>query len=83
MCVGGSMELNQKPHQRHQWCERYQLNLWSVAAIAGSAHTVDREIFVVKIFSYTMAGTKIKRRKIMRVYNVNVVRGRLYENYLT
>ena len=25
-----------------------------------------------------MAGTKI-----MRVYNVNVVRGRLYENYLT
>ena len=30
-----------------------------------------------------MAGMKIKRTKIMRVYNVNVVRGRLYENYLT
>ena len=30
-----------------------------------------------------MAGTKIKRTKNTRIYNVDVVRGRLYENYLT
>ena len=28
-----------------------------------------------------MAGTKIKRTKNTPIYNVNVVRGRLYENY--
>ena len=43
---------------------------------------VNREIFV-KIFSDSMASAKIKRMKIMRTINDNVVRGRLSENYLT
>ena len=45
--------------------------------------TVNREIFVVKIFLDSMASPKIKRTKIMRIINDNAVRGRLSENYLT
>ena len=45
--------------------------------------TVNREIFVVKIFSDSMASAKIKCMKIMRIINDNAVRGRLSENYLT
>ena len=46
-------------------------------------YTVNREIFVVKIFSDSMASVKIKRMKIICIINDNVVRGRLSENYLT
>ena len=42
--------------------------------------TVNREIFVVKIFSDSMDSAKIKRTKIMRD---NAVQGALSENYLT
>ena len=45
--------------------------------------TVNWEIFVVKIFSDSMASAKIKRMKIMRIINDNAVRGCLSENYLT
>ena len=47
------------------------------------AYTVNWEIFVVKIFSDSMASAKIKRTKIMCIINDNSVRGRLSENYLT
>ena len=49
-------------------------------------HTVNREIFVVGIFSYSMLCAKIKRTKLKRtrIINVNVHdKGRLYENYST
>ena len=46
-------------------------------------NTVNREIFVVKIFSDSMASPKIKRTKIMHIINDNAVRGRLSKNYLT
>ena len=51
--------------------------------LSGSPHTVNRKIFVVKIFSDSMGSAKIKRTNIMRIINANVVRGRLSENYLT
>ena len=47
------------------------------------ANTVNREIFIVKIFLDSMASVKIKCTKIMHIINYNVVRGRLSENYLT
>ena len=37
-------------------------------------NTVNREIFVVKIFSDSVASAKIKRRKSMRIINDNAVR---------
>ena len=46
-------------------------------------YTVNREIFIVKIFSDRMGNTKIKRTKIMCIINTNAVRGRLSEDYLT
>ena len=46
----------------------------------GYCLTINREIFVLKIF---LASAKIKRTKIMHTINDNVVRGRLSENYLT
>ena len=46
-------------------------------------HIVNREIFVVKIFSDSMASAKIKRTKIMHIINNKAIRGRLSENYLT
>ena len=45
--------------------------------------TVNLEIFIVKIFSDSMASAKIKHTKIMHIINDNAVRGRLSENYLT
>ena len=45
--------------------------------------TVNQEIFVVKIFSDSMASAQIKCTKIMRIINDNAVQGRLPENYLT
>ena len=44
------------------------------------ANTVNREIFIVKIFLDSMASVKIERTKIMHIINDNVVRGRLSEN---
>ena len=44
---------------------------------------VNREIFVVKIFSDSMASAKIKCMEIMRIINNNAVRGHLSENDLT
>ena len=46
-------------------------------------NTVNREIFIVKIFSDSMASAKIKRTIIMHIINDNAVRGRLSKNYLT
>ena len=49
-------------------------------------YTVNREIFIVEIFSYSTLCTKIKRTKLicMRIININVHgKGRLYENYST
>ena len=48
-----------------------------------SSITVDREIFAVKIFSDSMASSKIKGAKIMRIINDSVVKACLSENYLT
>ena len=45
--------------------------------------TVNRKIFVVKIFSDSMGCVKIKRTNIMHINNANTVRGRLSENCLT
>ncbi len=45
--------------------------------------TVNREIFVVKIFSDRLTSTKIKHTKTVRTINANAVRGRLSEIYLT
>ena len=45
--------------------------------------TVNREYFVVKIFSDSLACAKIKRTKYIRNINDNAVQGRLSENYLT
>ena len=49
----------------------------------GCIITVNREYFDVKIFSDSMACTKIKRTKYIRNINDNAVQGRLSENYLT
>jgi hypothetical protein len=46
-------------------------------------NTVNREIFVVKIFSDRVISTKIKRTKSVRIINANAVRGCLSENYFT
>ena len=46
-------------------------------------HTVNREYFVVKIFSESLACAKIKCTKYMSNINDNVVQGRLSKNYLT
>ncbi len=46
-------------------------------------YTVNRQIFVVKIFSDRLTSTKIKHTKIVCIINANAVRGRLSENYLT
>ena len=45
-------------------------------------HTVNREYFVVKIISDSLACAIIKRTKCMRNINDNAVQGRLSENYL-
>ena len=45
--------------------------------------TVNREYFVVKIFSDSLDCAKIKRTKYVRNINDNAVQGRLSENYLT
>ena len=45
--------------------------------------TINRKIFVVKIFSDGMDNAKIIRTKIMHIINDNAVRGCLSENYLT
>ena len=45
--------------------------------------TVNCEYFDVKIFSDSMACTKIKHTKYMRNINDNAVQGRLSEHYLT
>ena len=57
----------------------------NMSIINGSSQlgTVNREYFVVKIFSDSMACTKIKLTKYMRNINDNAVQGRLSENYLT
>ena len=44
---------------------------------------VNREIFIVKTFSDSMASAKIKRTKIMCIINDDAVRGHLSKNYLT
>ena len=46
-----------------------------------SANTVNREIFVAKIFSDRTGNVKIKCTKIMHIINANAVRGRLSENW--
>ena len=46
-------------------------------------YTVNREYFDVKIFSDSMACTKIKRTKFMHDINDNAVQGHLSENDLT
>ena len=46
-------------------------------------NTVNREYFVVKIFSDSLACAKIKHTKYIRNINDNAVQGRLSENYLT
>jgi hypothetical protein len=47
------------------------------------AYTVNREIFVVKLFSDRVISTKNKHTKSVRIINANAVRGRLSENYFT
>ena len=46
------------------------------------SNTVNRKMFVVKIFSDSMGSAKIKRMNIMHIINANVLRGRLSGNYL-
>ena len=45
--------------------------------------TVNLEIFVVKIFSGSMAATKINLTKLACTINANAVRGRSYEKFFT
>ena len=45
--------------------------------------TVNREYFVVKIFSDSLACVKIKHAKYIRNINDNAVQDHLSENYLT
>ena len=59
-------------------CEPEVVYTYSIIII----YTVNHEIFVFKIFLDSMRNVKIKCTKIMCIINV-VVRGRLFENYLT
>ena len=49
----------------------------------GRHNTVNREIFVVKIFLESMASPNIKHAKFTHIINDNAVRSRLSENYST
>jgi hypothetical protein len=61
----------------------YAAFLTNCAQFQFCRYTVNRKIFVVKIFSDRLISTKTKRTKIVRIINTNAVWGRLSENYFT
>ena len=58
------------------------LNSQLITKVPGNQATVNREYFVVKIFSDSLAYAKIKRTKHMYNINDHVVQGHLSGNYL-
>ena len=60
-----------------------EMDMQSYITSHGICSTVNRKIFIVKIFSDIMGSMKFKHMKIMHIINTNTVWGRLSEYYLT